>query len=462
MPAPLVPINPFTGRPAGEYAVCDSSEAEKLFGRAWHAYGNWSRIPLLQRVEALREALSYFRDNRQAIAKDITSQMGKPIRQAMNEIDGMLLRARYLCDIAAEALAPEVLPSEGGLLRRIEHVPLGPVLIISAWNYPLLVSINGVAASLLAGNTVVLKHSPVTPAVGMHFKKAFGSLAGQSELVQNLVAEPAVIDGLIRASLPAHVIFTGSERAGRAVQRALGETLLGGQLELGAKDAAYVAEDADIEAAAASLVDGAMYNAGQSCCAIERAYVHEKVYDRFLAACRPHVQAYVLGDPMDETTTMGPLALPHTGEFMRSQVEEAVKAGARLLEGGGMRRIGQGLFFEPTLIHQVPQQVGLMQQETFGPILPVQSVSGDEEALSRINDSPYGLTAALYTSSLERAERLAPRIEAGTVYMNRCDVLDPALPWTGCKQSGRGSTLSRYGFHSVTRRKAIHFRPPEL
>ncbi|HKP95781.1 MAG TPA: aldehyde dehydrogenase family protein [Fibrobacteria bacterium] len=461
MPNPariLRPINPFTLEPAGEYPLLEHPALKAAVAAARKAALAWRQVSVAQRVEWMRAGLQYFEANRAAIAEDITLQMGKPIRQSENELKGFFERAEYLLGAAEEVLAPESLPPKPGFIRRIEHVPLGVVLIIAPWNYPLLTAVNGVAAALLAGNAVILKHSSLTPAVGEHFARAFGRLGPCEDLLQAVLADHGDLGRLIAESGIDHVVFTGSVEGGRTVQQAASKRFIDCNLELGGKDGAYVAADADAAKAAADLVDGAMYNAGQSCCGIERVYVHESLYAEFLGRCEDLAAGYVLGNPQEHRTDMGPLASAKAAQDMLGQVEAAKARGARVVSGGQIKRIGKGTFFEPTLITGADNTMAVVREENFGPILPILSVRDDAEAVRLINDSPYGLTSAIYTSDVERADRFAAEADTGTVFMNRCDYLDPALPWTGVRDSGRGTTLSKYGFYSLTRRKAIHFR----
>jgi acyl-CoA reductase-like NAD-dependent aldehyde dehydrogenase len=362
-----------------------------------------------------------------------------------------------MLSIAAGALAPEVLPEKEGFNRRIEHVPLGVVFNLAAWNYPLLIPVNVVVPALLAGNTVLLKHSARTPLCGLHFERAFGELAPPG-LVTSIVAGHDDAARLIADPRVAHVAFTGSVAGGKAVYREAAARLLDAGLELGGKDPAYVAADADLAFAAENVVDGACYNAGQSCCAVERVYVHAAVHDEFIERALAILERYRLGDPLAEETTMGPLVSRAAVEVVERQAADALRRGARLLLGGRRPDGLPGSFFLPTLIAGVPNDAEAMQEETFGPLVPVARVASDEEALALMNDTRYGLTASVWTRDRERAERLARDLDAGTVYQNRCDYLDPALPWTGARESGLGSTLSRYGYFHLTRRKSIHFR----
>lgn len=442
-------VNPYSGEALVSYPPSDvPTQIEALRARQ-HA---WRRTPLQERVQVVSEALEYFEVNRETLARCISEEMGRPLKHARGEIDGLLERGRHLARIAPKVLAPERLESPTGFQRAIVHEPLGIVLVVSAWNYPLLITINGVMAALLGGNTVLLKHATQTLSLGEHFATAFG------DLVAHAVTSHEEIGRVLRQGEVDHAIFTGSTESGRVVYQAAAAGLLDCQLELGGKDAAYVAADADLDWAADALVDGAMYNAGQSCCGIERLFVHGDCHDAFVEKCRQRVAAYVLGDPEDERTDMGPLAIAANAEVMERQVADAVAAGATLLHGGHRRLIGEGTFFEPTLLTRVNPAMSVMREENFGPILPIMEVADDEEAMIRVNDSAYGLTSVIFTADLKRAEWFASEADTGTVFMNRCDYLDPALPWTGAKNSGIGSALSHYGLLGVTRRKAKHFR----
>ncbi len=456
----LIPLNPFTLKPAGEYSLLDSAALRDLVSRAQGAARAWGRVPVAERIRAVREALQYFDLHRAIIAQDITAQMGKPLRQSENEVNGFFERANHLLSIAEATLAPETLPEKPGFHRRIEHVPLGVVLIIAPWNYPLLTSINGVATALLSGNAVLLKHSSLTPEIGAHFARAFAKLGPLVDVLQAFQARHEDIEKAIGENGIDHVVFTGSVEGGRLMQRAAASRFIDCNLELGGKDAAYVAADADLAKAAADLVDGAMYNAGQSCCGIERVYVHRSRHDEFIDRCKSLVADYVLGDPMEAKTNMGPLASAKAAKVMQAQVDAAKAGGAQVLAGGRSVVISQGTFFEPTLMLGATQAMEIVREENFGPLLPILSVTDDAEAIERVNDSPYGLTSAIYSQDVERANRFAAEADTGTVFLNRCDYLDPALPWTGVRDSGRGTTLSKYGFYGLTRRKAIHFRLP--
>ena len=448
--------NPFSGEVVCELAFDAGEALSDKVDAARGAQAEWRGVSVDERVARVRGALAFFREQRDAVARDISAQMGKPITQARAEIAGMLGRAEHMADIAAQCLAPDVLPTEQGAHRRIEHRPLGLVLDLAAWNYPLLIAVNVVVPALLAGNSVLIKHSARTPLCGLHFERAFADLEPDG-LVQSLILTHAQVAALIRDRRIDHVAFTGSVEGGRAVHQEASHRFIDTGLELGGKDPAYIAADADLEAAAAGVVDGACYNAGQSCCAVERVYVHASVYGEFLDRAQRLMTRYVLGNPMDESTTMGPMVSTQAVQHTDLQTKDALARGGRLLTGG--EATGDGRFYSPTLLADCPQDCDAMQEETFGPLLPVRAVASDEDALALMNDSRFGLTASVWTADRDRAERFAAALATGTVYMNRCDALDPALPWTGCGDSGKGSTLSRYGFLHLTRRQALDFRP---
>lgn len=449
-------VNPFNQKVYVELAYDTDIRVEKKIRAARRAFEQSRRLPLDDRIGAVREGLNYFRSHKQAIAEEISCQMGKPLAQSRAEFDGFFERAEYMLDIAPQALAPDVLPPKKGFFRRIEHEPHGIVLDIAAWNYPLLIAVNVVVPALLAGNGVLIKHSTKTPLCGGHFENAFGS--AMPGLVQNLILTHDQTHALFTEGLVDHAVFTGSVTGGREIHRAVTAHFIDVGLELGGKDAAYVAEDADLAFTIPNVVDGACYNAGQSCCAVERAYVHRSRYDAFIERAEAVLSEYRLGDPLDENTTMGPLASRTALDLLDRQVADAVARGARLIVGGRRMAATGGNFYLPTLLVDVPNDAEVMQAESFGPILPVSAVESDREAVGRMNDSRFGLTASVWTGSHERAEWFARRLRVGTVYQNRCDYLDPALPWTGVGDSGKGSSLSIYGYYHLTRRKSIHFR----
>lgn len=451
--------DPFTGETACTVPIADQATIGHTLDRAREAARAMRRLPVEERVALCDRALSAFEAKLEDVAKDITKQMGKPLSQARGEVKGMAGRWRHMMEIAKESLADVVLPPKEGFERRIAKEPLGVVLDLPAWNYPLLTAVNAVVPAVLAGNAVVVKHSPRTPLCGEHFARAFAAAGGPPDVVQALFVDYETTEKMVGDARIDSVLFTGSVLGGHKIQAAAKDRFLHVGLELGGNDPAYVAEDADLANTVENVVDGAIYNAGQSCCAVERVYVHKSMYEKFIAAAEPLVKGYVLGDPTSDKTSLGPIAQPWHVKELAAFVSDAKAKGAKVVVGGeGTSVDGRGRFFQATLLRDVPQTAEVMQKESFGPILAVSAVDSDEEALARMNDSRLGLTASVWTSDRNRAERLARELEFGTVYMNRCDALDPALPWTGVKDSGRGVTLSALGFAELTRPKAIHFR----
>jgi acyl-CoA reductase-like NAD-dependent aldehyde dehydrogenase len=458
-PRTLEVDNPFTGEPACTVSLADDAIVDATLERARSAARAWKEAPIAERISICERATSAMEAQAQQIAADITRMMGKPISQSLGETKTCAGRARYMIAAAEKALAETVLPPMAPFERRVVREPLGVVFDLPAWNYPLLTAVNCVVPAVLAGNSVVLKHSPRTPLCGEHFARAFVAAGAPPALVQALSCDHAMSERIVGDARVDHVVFTGSTFGGHRIVQAAAGRFLHPCLELGGNDPAYVAPDCDLAKTVDNIVDGAIYNAGQSCCAVERIYVHKSIYGRFLEMAEPLVRAYVMGDPTSDETTLGPIAQPHHVAEVEALVQDARAGGARVLAGGKTARVeGRGRFFEATLLADCRQSMKLFRDESFGPIVPVMAVDSDDEALARMNDSRLGLTASVWTSDRERAARFGRALECGTVFMNRCDYLDPALPWSGWKDSGRGVSLGTLGFDALTRPKAVHFR----
>jgi acyl-CoA reductase-like NAD-dependent aldehyde dehydrogenase len=453
--------DPYTLETACTVTLADEAAIGAVLDRARAAQRAFKATAIADRIRLCEGAVAAMEAGHARIADEISRMMGKPVSQAENEVRGMASRARHMMSIAEASLADIALPEAPGLRRSIRKEPLGVVLDLPAWNYPLLTAVNVVIPAVLAGNAVVVKHSPRSPLCGEHFAAAFREAGAPAGLVQALHCDHPSSERTVGDARVDHVVFTGSIYGGHRIQGAASGRFIRVGLELGGNDPAYVSADADLAAAVEGIVDGAIYNAGQSCCAVERVYVHESVYEEFVARAESLVRAYVLGDPRDARTTLGPIAQPNHPSELEGMVNDAVSRGAKLVTGGHATKVdGRGRFFEATLVRDVPHDARLMRAESFGPILPVAKVKSDDEALARMNDSTLGLTAGVWTRSVERATRFAGELEAGTVYMNRCDALDPGLPWSGVKDSGRGVSLSVLGFDELTRTKALNFRVP--
>jgi len=453
-------ISPVDGRVYVSRPVASKRAIASTFAAARAAQEQWKRLPLAERAAYCSAAVDAMVAMKDEIVPELAWQMGRPIRYGAGELRGFEERARYMIGIAEQALADIDPGPKEGFVRFVRRDPLGVVFTIAPWNYPYLTAVNSVIPALVAGNTVVLKHAASTLLVAERFQQAFDRANLPEGVFQHLVLSHDQVGEIIAAGLANMVCFTGSVAGGKAMEEASAGRFINVGLELGGKDPAYVRPDANLAHAIENLVDGAFFNSGQSCCAIERIYVHQKVWGDFLDGFVDLTKRYVLGSPLDEATTLGPMVRAEAAGFVRKQIASAVRAGAKAhidAKAFPMDRAGTP-YLAPQVLTNVTHKMGVMMDESFGPVIGIMKVSGDREAIELMNDSPYGLTAAIWTGDVEAAQRIGEEIATGTVFMNRCDYLDPALTWTGVKDTGRGATLSRIGYEALTRPKSFHLR----
>ena len=450
-------ISPIDGSIYTERPLMEKASAFAAVKRAKQAQRAWAARPLDERVAIIRDAVEHIGEMNDDIIPELAWQMGRPVRYG-GEFGGFNERASYMADIAAQALAPITIEDSDSFTRYIRRVPHGVVLVIAPWNYPYMTAINTVAPALIAGNAVMLKHASQTPLVGERLAQAFHAAGIPEDVFQNVFLGHDVTAELIAAKSFGFVNFTGSVSGGRHIETAAAGTFTGLGLELGGKDPGYVMEDADLDAAVDTLIDGAMFNSGQCCCGIERIYVTESLYDEFVEKAVNIVNGYKLGNPLDADTTLGPMAQARFADEVRAQTAEAINAGAKALIDPTLFPEDDGAYLMPQILVDVDHSMRVMREESFGPVVGIMKVKDDDEAVRLMNDSDFGLTASLWTNDMTRATAIADQIETGTVFVNRCDYLDPALCWTGCKDTGRGGGLSEIGYHNVTRPKSFHFK----
>jgi len=460
MPEMQQTISPVDGRVYVEHTLHDAAAISRALDRAHAAQRDWAHRPLAERTALLGRAVEAFVAKGDEIAPEISWQMGRPVRHAPGEVRGFDERALHMLAIAAAALAPVEAGEKPGFFRQVKRVPLGVVAVVAPWNYPYLTAVNAVWPALIAGNAVILKHSHQTPLCADRFAEALTAAGLPAGVFQVLCLSHADTSRLLADARVANVCFTGSVSGGRAVVAATAHGFATSGLELGGKDPAYVRADADLPHAIDSLTDGAFFNAGQSCCGIKRIYVAAPVYRAFVDGVVELTHRYRLGSPLDPETTLGPVVRPSAAAALRAQVHDAVARGARQLideHRFAASRAGTA-YLAPQVLVDVDHAMPVMHEESFGPVVGIMSVASDDEAVRLMNDSAFGLTAAIYSGDAAVAEALGDRLETGTVFLNRCDYLDPALAWTGVKNSGRGCTLSRVGVEQLTRPKSYHFR----
>ncbi len=453
-------ISPVDGSVYVERPLADGDDIDKALARAREARQIWGRVPIEERCALLEKAVDDFVAEGPAIAEEISWQMGRPVAQSPGEIGGFEERARHMLAIAPEALGDIAVEPKEGFTRFVRRVPVGVVFVIAPWNYPYLTAVNSIIPALAAGNTVLLKHSAQTPLCAERFGEAFHKAGLPAGVFQHLHLGHAAALGLIESDGIDFVAFTGSVPAGHAVQTSAAKRFIGVGLELGGKDPAYVRADVTVQHAVENVVDGAFFNSGQSCCGIERVYVHEAVYDAFVEGVVELVGGYRLGNPMDPDTTLGPLVKASAAGHVRSQIAEAKAAGARALidPGNFPANSDESAYLAPQVLVDVGHHMRIMTEESFGPVVGIMKVVSDEQAVSLMNDSEFGLTASVWTNDESAAIAIGEQIATGTWFMNRCDYLDPALAWTGIKDSGHGCTLSRAGYEQLTRPMSFHLR----
>ncbi|MEP2681955.1 MAG: aldehyde dehydrogenase family protein [Sulfitobacter sp.] len=449
-------ISPIDGSVYAERETLSNDAALEAVARARRAQKAWAARPLQERVDLVMGALKEIENSTDRMTEELAHQMGRPVRYG-GEFGGLQERTSHMAKIAADALAPTIIEDSDAFSRKIMREPHGVVFVVAPWNYPYMTANNTIAPALIAGNSVILKHASQTILVGEHLADAYRAAGVPEDVFQNVVLSHDTTSALIADNAFDFVNFTGSVGGGQAMERAAAGTFTGVATELGGKDPAYVRADANLDAAVDGVMDGAMFNAGQCCCGIERIYVHESLYDAFVEKAVAWVNNLNLGNPLEEATTLGPMANVRFANEVRAQIDEAVAAGAKAhIEK--MPSDDGGAYLTPQVLTDVTHEMRVMRDESFGPVVGIMPVKDDEEAIALMNDSQFGLTAAIFTADADAAEAIGQRLETGTVFMNRADYLDPALCWTGCKQTGRGAGLSELGYHALTRPKSYHLK----
>lgn len=456
-------VSPVDGSTIASRDLATPSQIEAVLQRAADSQKLWCTTPIAERAAVIERMVQVMERDALEIATELTWQMGRPVRYTPNELlRGFQERARYMSSIAANNLSDIATPQEDGFTKWIRREPLGTVLVVAPWNYPYLTAVNSLVPALLAGNTVVLKHASQTMLCAERLQAAFDTAGLPAGVFQHVHASHSSVDSMIKDSRINFVVFTGSVDGGASMERSAAGRFIGVATELGGKDPSYVRADADVNYAIGENVDGAFFNSGQSCCAIERIYVHEHVYDNFVEGFVDATRRYVLGNPLQNETTIGPMVNTVAAEFVRKQIANALGAGARALVTEHEFAASQPAtpYLGPTVLVDVDHTMSVMCDESFGPVIGIVKVRSDDEAVALMNDSQYGLTASIWTQDLEVAATLGSRIETGTVYMNRCDYVDPHLVWTGVKNTGRGIALSSRGFDPYVRLKSFHLKHP--
>jgi acyl-CoA reductase-like NAD-dependent aldehyde dehydrogenase len=454
-------ISPIDGLPMLTRKIPTEAEINVTLDDAKKAEEKWRDTPLNQRIDICNKAINYLIDKAQDIGEEITRQMGRPIRYSPFEIKkGLQERAKYMMEIAPSALE-EIMVSDDLIFKRyIKKLPIGTILVLAPWNYPFLTSVNAIIPALVAGNCVILKHSFQTPLCAERFDEAFKHAGLPEGVFQYVHADHNQIAFMIDNPIIKYVAFTGSVEGGYAIKKATSKRFIYAGLELGGKDSAYVREDAALDNAIENLVDGSYFNSGQSCCGIERIYVHKNRYQQFVDGFVDLTRKYILDNPLNDKTTLGPMVRESSAISLNSLVKETVNQGAKaLISTKDFKPFsGRGAYFPPQVLVDVNHNMVFMQEESFGPVVGIMSVEDDKEAIHLMNDSKYGLTASIWTDDIKAAQIIGDQVDTGTLFMNRCDYLDPALAWTGVKDSGIGCSLSSLGFEALTRPKSFHLK----
>ena len=454
-------ISPVDGSVYLERPLATGEMIENALAKATEAQKEWKKTTVKERAGFCLKAVEYFLDHADEIGLELTWQMGRPVRYTANEIrKGFQERAKYMISVAEQAVADVEVEEIAGFKRFIRRDPVGVVFVVAPWNYPYLTSVNSVIPAIMSGNAVVLKHAQQTPLCAERYAEAFAYAGLPEGVFQYLHLSHGQVATVIADPRISYVAFTGSVEGGHAVQKSINERFIVGGLELGGKDPAYVRADANLADAVENLVDGSFFNSGQSCCGIERIYVHEDVYDKFVEEFVALTKTYTLGDPLNADTTLGPMVRTSAANFAQKQIAEAIEQGAKALINTSLFPLHkEGTpYMAPQVLVDVDHTMKVMTEETFAPVVGIMSVKSDEEAIQLMNDSQYGLTASIWTTDIDAALEIGAQVETGTWFMNRCDYLDPALAWTGVKNSGRGVTLSKVGYEALTKAKSFHLK----
>ena len=456
----LKTVSPIDNSILVERNFATDSEIETVLQNAYEARKEWKETSLRERKEIINNFVKSFLLNDEEIIENLCKQIGRPIIQCPGEMRGFEERANYMIDNADRALEDLVSRKDSEFDNYIKKEPLGTIFVIAPWNYPFNTSVNSIVPSLLSGNTVILKHSSQTPLCAEQLFDAATKASLPKNIFQFLHLDHSSTSKVISDNRINHVLFTGSVSGGREIKKSIGTRFIGAGLELGGKDPAYVRSDCNLEHAIENLVDGSYFNSGQSCCGIERIYVDENIYNKFVDGFKSITEKYILGNPLEENTNLGPVVRMNAAKYIRTQVSQALNKGAKNIIDSNKFKADDGTncYVSPSALIQVDHSMEFMKEETFGPTVGIMKVKNEEDAINLMNDSVYGLTASIWTSDKEFAQSMGSKIETGTFFMNRCDYLDPGLAWTGVKDTGIGVTLSVLGFDHLTRAKSYHIR----